>query len=101
MRIIPTTGQEWLNLALFPFKAYTALAYIAVQVWSRYLPPRADYTDAGAAVMGGYLLCFGALCLGGSVQKSVGPRNSYLTTCGFAAADLFFAILLLPYLAHT
>src|ERR1039458_7217044 len=101
MRVLPTTGQEWLSLALFPFKAYTALAYIAVQVWSSNLPPRADYTDAGGVVILGYLVSFAALCLGGMVQKGVGPRRAYLVTCAFAAADLCFVVLMLPFLAHT
>ena len=100
MRVLPATGQEWLSLVLFPFKAYTALAYIAVRIWSSYLPPRADYSDAGAVVTLGYLLSFAALCLGGMVQKSLGPRKAYLTTCAFAAAGLLFAVLMLPYLAH-
>jgi hypothetical protein len=101
MPIVPTSRQQWLSLATFPFKVYTAFAYIALRIWSGYLPRRGDYTDAGAVVMLGYLLCFGALCICGMVQMSRGPRRDYLTTWAFAAADLLCVVLMLPYLAHT
>jgi hypothetical protein len=101
MPIVPRSRQQWLSLATYPFKVYTAFAYIALRVWSGYLPPRGDYADAGAMVMLGYLLCFGALCIGATVQMSLGPRRDHLTTWAFAAADLLFVVLMLPYLAHT
>jgi predicted MFS family arabinose efflux permease len=101
MQVLPTTGQAWLSLALFPFKAYTALAYVAVRVWSSQLPPRADDTEGGGLITLGYAGSFAALCAGGMIQKTVGPRSAYLMTCAFAVADLLFIVLLLPYLAHT
>jgi hypothetical protein len=84
---------------LLPFKAYTALAYFAVVIWSHYLPRHADYS-AGAGVLLGYIICFLAFCVGGLIQKSSDSRDAYLTTCGFAIADLVFGFLLLPYLAQ-
>ena len=101
MRVIPTTKHEWLRFVLFPFKAYTAFAYIAFQVWRSYLPPRADYVDAGSSIMAGYLMSFVALWVGASFQKTVGPRQAYLTTGAFIVADFVFIILMLPYLGRT
>ena len=86
---------------LLPFQAYTALAYFAVVIWSSFLPRQADYTGAGAAILLGYLVSFAVLCIGGLVQKSDGDRGGYLLTSGFAAADLVFVALLLPYLSQT
>jgi hypothetical protein len=71
MELLPTTGQVWLNLALFPFKAYMALAYVAVRVWSSQLPPRADYSEGGGRITLGYLVSFAALCVGGMIAKLV------------------------------
>ena len=101
MHDLSTTGPQWLSLALFPFKAYTALAYMAVQLWNSHLPPRADYTEAGGIITLGYLAIFAALCGGGMLQKSISPRQADLVPCAFASADLIFVVLMLPYLAHT
>jgi|ERR1017187_5440820 hypothetical protein len=100
MRILPTTGQQWTSLLLFPFKAYTALAYFAALIGINSLPPRADYTEAVEAITLGYVVSFAAFCWAAMIQKSVGPRRSFVTSCGFAVADLVFVVLMLPYLAR-
>lgn len=101
MRILPATRQQWVSLLLFPFKAYTALAYFGAVIGIGSLPPRADYTDAGGVIVLGYIVCFFVFCLAAMIQKSLGPKRAYLTSCGFAAADAIFVVLMFPYLAHT
>ena len=100
MRILPATGGQWASLLLLPFKAYTALAYFAVVIGIGSLPPRADYTDAGGVIVLGYIVCFVVFCLAAMIQRSIGPKRAYLSSCGFAAADGVFIVLMLPYLAH-
>jgi|ERR1017187_8756681 hypothetical protein len=99
MHIIPQNKQEWFGVALVPFKAYTALAVIAVNLYCQNGPRHADYGSVVVRVIYGLFFCFLVLCLGGSVQKGVGTREAYLWTCAFAAADLISILLLLPYLA--
>src|SRR5580765_4565692 len=99
MRVLPANGQEWVTLLLFPFKAYTALAYFAAVIGIGTLPPRADCTDAGGVIVLGYIVSFVVFCLAAMIQKSVGPRRAYLTSCGFAVADAIFLVLTSPYLA--
>jgi hypothetical protein len=91
MRVTPTNRQEWLRAILFPFKLYTALAYIAAHILPSY--------HGVQAVSGGYLLCFMVLSVGGIVQKRVEPSKAYQITYAFAVADLILIFLMLPELA--
>jgi hypothetical protein len=99
MRLIPTTGQKWLELALFPAKTFTALAYVSVLIAVKHAYPHAQPIEGVMWVALGLVLSFAILCLGGLFQKHIGPPGAYLVTCAFAVADLLFIYLLLPYMA--
>ena len=102
MRVLPTSGHEWLNLVLFPFKAYVMLAFIAVLVWGSALPRHSHVTavsDAGLLIIFGYVLSSVVLFVGSVVQAFTGPKGSWLGTMVFAGTALIMAFWLAPLFA--
>jgi hypothetical protein len=102
MKIIPKSGSEWFGLFLLPFKVFVPAGYLSLAVERDIVGYR--YDDPGllsSVVMLGYMLSFCILALGAVIQRNIGPRRAYLSTCGFIIALFVFGWLTLPYLAHT
>jgi hypothetical protein len=95
----PTSGYQWLNFALFPFKAYTVLAIMIVVIWASALPSHSHATavaDAGVLVIVGYFFSAAVLFVGGLVQAFSGRKRSGVVALLFAAAALVIAFWLAP-----
>jgi hypothetical protein len=101
MHILPTSGREWFALLLIPFKIFVPAGYLMVVMQRELLGYRMDTGAITPYVLNGYIVTFFVLVLGAMVQRSIGPRRAYLSTCAFAAGVFVFGFLLLPYLAHT
>ncbi len=102
MRVLPSSGREWLSFVLFPFKAYTVLAVIIVFIWGSALSRHSQATavmDAGLLVILGYLISAVVLFVGGLVQAFAGPKGSGLVTLLFAGVALIIAFWLAPMFA--
>jgi hypothetical protein len=88
MRILPTTKDEWLALALFPFKAYVVVAFPLLKLfgaWSATIVHthynRGETTFTVSAL---YLTCILALLLGALIQWLVRCKNRAIQTLVFA-----------------
>ena len=101
MKILPTSGSEWFTLLLLPFKVFVPAGYLMVVIQRETLGYRMDTGPITSFVLAAYMVSFFVLVLGAMIQKSVGPRRAYLSTCAFIAVLFVFGFLLLPYLAHT
>ena len=101
MKILPASGCEWFVLLLIPFKVFVPIGYLLVVLQRELLGYRMDTGTLTSFVLDGYIVTFFILLLGAIVQRSIGPRRAYLSTCVFAAGVFVFGFLLLPYLAHT
>jgi hypothetical protein len=88
MKILPSSKDERIALALFPFKAYVvmALPFLDICRWCKatYLPRFYGYPEEATwDVSTGYELCLMALLLGALVQAIRGPRWSLARTVAF------------------
>jgi hypothetical protein len=101
MKILPASGIEWFTLLLLPFKVFVPAGYLMVVIQRETLGYRMDTGPITPFVFGGYMVSFFVLVLGAMIQKSIGPRRAYLSTCAFIAGLFVFGFLFLPYLAHT
>ncbi len=101
MKILPASGSEWFALLLIPFKVFVPIGYLMVVIQRETVGYRMDTGAITPFVLNGYIVSFFVLLLGAIVQRSIGPRRVYLSTCAFAAGVFVFGWLLLPYLAHT
>jgi hypothetical protein len=91
-----------LSLILFPFKAYTALAFITVFIWGSALPRHSQDTavaDAGLLIVAGYLFSGVALLFGGVIQSCIGQKESAIPSYFFGAAAFIIAFWLAPMFA--
>ena len=88
-------------MLLIPFKIFVPAGYLMVVMQRELLGYRMDTGAITPYVLNGYIVTFFVLVLGAMVQRSIGPRRAYLSTCAFAAGVFVFGFLLLPYLAHT
>ena len=101
MKILPASGSEWFALLLLPFKIFVPAGYLALAIERAIIGYRHD--DPGllaVIVLNGYIVSFLVLVLGAVIQRSIGPRRAYLSTCAFIVALFVFGWLTLPYLAH-
>jgi hypothetical protein len=101
MKILPASGGEWLAILLIPFKVFVPAGYIMLVIQRETLGYRMDTGAITPFVLAGYFVSFFILVCGAVIQRSIGPRRAYLSTCAFVAGVLVFGFLLLPYLAHT
>jgi hypothetical protein len=100
MKILPASGSDWLAALLIPFKVFVPAGYLMVVIQREALGYRMDTGEITPFVLQGYMVTFFVLVLGAMVQRTIGPRRAYLSTCAFVAALFLFGFLLLPYLAH-
>jgi succinate-acetate transporter protein len=93
-----TSGARFLGFLLFPFKAYTVVAVVAVLIWGSALPRHSHGAalDTAVPVLAGYVISAVALFLGGLVQLIAGARSSGLASLVFALAALVIALCLAP-----
>jgi hypothetical protein len=101
MHILPTSGREWFALLLIPFKIFVPAGYLLVVIEREMLGYHMDTGAITPFVLYGYIITYFVLVLSALVQKSIGPRRAYISTCVFAAGAIVFGFLLLPYLRHT
>jgi hypothetical protein len=101
MKILPSSGSDWLALLLVPFKVFVPIGYLIVAIQRETLGHRNDTGAITTLVLNGYMITFFVLVLGAMIQRCFGQRRAYLWTCAFVAGEFFFGFLLLPYLAHT
>jgi len=102
MKIIPASGREWFALFLLPFKVFVPGGWLMLSIKRDIIGYRMDTnTDLLMFVLFGYFTSFWVLVLGAVIQRSIGARRAYLSTCAFIVALFVFGALLLPYLAHT
>jgi TRAP-type uncharacterized transport system fused permease subunit len=102
MKIIPSSRSEWFNLFLLPFKIFVPGGWLTLAIKRDIIGYRMD-TDLSLVpiVLCGYTVSFIVLVIGAVVQRTIGQRRAYLSTCAFIVALLFFSWLVVPYLAHT
>jgi hypothetical protein len=102
MKIIPKSGNEFFALFLLPFKAFVPAGWLMLAIKRDIIGYRMD-TDLSLVpiVLFGYFVSFIVLVIGAMVQRAIGQRNAYLSTCAFIVALFVFGWLVLPYLAHT
>jgi Na+/phosphate symporter len=101
MKVWPQSSSDWLGLVLVPFKVFVPCGYLMVMIQRETLGYRMDIGAITPFVIGAYLASFFCLVLAAMVQKTMGKRRAYLSTCGFIVALFFFVSLMLPYLAHS
>jgi hypothetical protein len=101
MKIIPKSGSEWFALFLLPFKVFVPSGYLMAVIERDAIGYRMDTGAIIPFIVNGYILTFFVLVLGATIQRGIGPRRAYLSTCGFIVALFVFGVMLLPYLAHT
>ena len=98
MHIMPTTKQEWSKLTLFPFKAYTVVAFPCFQLldhddWLF------KYSHTGNYILIGYLLTGAVLVVAGLVQKHVFKSQSAESSIGFGIAAILIGFVIMPMFA--
>ena len=102
MKILPSSGTDWFALVLLPFKIFAPAGWLMLSIKRDIIGYRMDTsTDLVSIVLTGYFVSFIVLVVGAMIQRSIGARRAYLSTCGFIVPLFVFGILLLPYLAHT
>ena len=89
-----TIPQTRLGMILLPFKAYTAVAFIALNVWNAYFHRHDPVANGDYVLAFSYLVSFAVLTVGGLIQRRKESRPTGLATFGFAIAALIFMILL-------
>jgi len=96
MQIIPHSKQEWLRLAVFPFKAYGCIAPVLVFIITSL--PRPRYTPLDAVFLPCMLLfpCAVILLIAGLLFAIFGPKGHAHSCVGFAVAVFIIAMVLLP-----
>jgi hypothetical protein len=102
MKISPASGSERLALLLLPFKIFVPGGYLSIVIERHLVGYRHD--DPGflaSVVLLGYIVSFCVLVTGAVIQRRLGPRRAYLSTCRFIMVLFVFGWLTLPYLAHT
>jgi hypothetical protein len=101
MRIIPTTRDEWVALALFPFKAYVVMGLPVLafmRAWfGRKVPSYVRFPEATHAVSEGYFLCVAIFLLGAAVQAIICRRGSATVTLGFLMLTFLVLAMLWPW----
>ena len=98
MHIMPTTRQAWSGLVLFPFKAYTVIAFPCFLIidhdgWLF------RYSRLGGDVILGYLLAGAILVIAGLVQKYVFKSQTAASSFGFGIAAIFIGFFIMPMFA--
>ena len=102
MKILPASGSDWFALFLLPFKIFVPAGWLMLRIKRDIIGYRMDTnTDLLMLVLYGYFISFGVLVLGAIIQRGIGARRAYLSTCYFIVALFVFGVMLLPYLAHT
>ncbi len=98
MHIIPKTRQEWIGLVLFPFKAYTVVAFPCFMIidhngWLF------RFSKLGGDIIFGYLLAGAILIIAGLVQKYVFKSQTAASNFGFGIAAIFIGCFIMPMFA--
>lgn len=101
MKILPASGSDRFALLLIPFKVFVPIGFLMVVIQRETLGYRLDTGEITPFVLTGYIVTFLVLVIGAMIQRTIGSRKAYLSTCAFVAAVFIFGLLLLPYLAHT
>ena len=83
MRLFPNNREEWLAVALFPFKVYIVLS----------IPFAFFFRASINEIFSDFILCLPPLMLGAIVQLFVSDRWTSLRTFAFVAVPLFFIFL--------
>jgi hypothetical protein len=88
MKPFPDSKLAWARFALFPFKAYVAVAFpLACLIPNP--QGRHGWNESLITVLPGYGVCFLILLAGGLVERSYGHSREGNTSLAFAAASLF------------
>jgi len=93
---LPKTLDEWLALALFPFKVWVLVALPFDAIFGAYVSAhhvRYGRTALGMGVMKGYMISVAILLMGALIQSVVCKRGTATRTLLYAVwgAILFFA----------
>ncbi|MEW6302267.1 MAG: hypothetical protein AB1705_02275 [Verrucomicrobiota bacterium] len=93
---IPQSGDGWLRLALFPFKAYATIAWLLFIGFKLYCiktnSPTRHILNTQVIVQQGYVLCFLILFFGSFVQLWRDDVD-WFVTLKFAAASFLATFL--------
>jgi len=97
MRVLPRNKQEWIDLILFPFKAYVVVAYVWLQICARLQGPR-HYggTEAEAIVALGFFPCSLVLLMAAAIMAVVGPRGAAIPNAIFGGVAFVIVWASLP-----
>ena len=96
MKLLPSTGQEWLSSILWPFKAYTFIGFV---IYTCCHTGR-GHPLAGAIALAATLmmaLCVPVLLCGSLMQLFFKPRSAAFSTFALAGADAFLFFVMVPY----
>jgi hypothetical protein len=99
MHILPRNRKEWLEILLFPFKAYIFIAPLMVAITVECFTPYNVRTPEQVFVILGLLPCSAVLLVAALVLALVGPKGTALPCLGFALAALIVWFILLIYCA--
>jgi hypothetical protein len=98
MKILPRTRDEWIALALLPFKAYAVVALPLFMVFHRFASVRIDGRSSDMHVfMGtytGYLLRIAVLLFAAVVQAGICQRGAAARTLAFLGCAVLFLVFL-------
>src|SRR5438132_13712286 len=100
MNIVPKTKAAWGRIVLLPFQVYTVTAWMAAQAYLELAVGRRPDTSFVAVVVGGYVLCFLILLIGGIHQRISGDRAGSTVSLLAAAISAIACWFLLPTLAQ-
>jgi hypothetical protein len=91
-RLLPNDKAGWIDLGVFPFRAYVVIAPLCVITYvttiGRTYAGRGDFLPS---VLEGYVLSFVALVFGAIAQLLLRRRTSALISFVFAIAAVFSA----------
>ena len=96
MRVIPTSRQTWGAFVLFPFKAYSVIAFVAFfSLCSTFDKPGSVDGVYGIWIMVGYVVAAPLLILGGLIEMFFLKNKAGVWSLVFGATDVCM-ILILP-----
>ena len=97
---MPTTKQEWGRFVLFPFKAYTIVAFPCFLLLDHTHDSLLfKYTNVADVVIVGYLVSGVFLITAGLIQKFVLKSREASSSFIFCGIALFILLVLMPILA--
>lgn len=98
MRKFPSTRGEWMSLLLFPFKAFTVIAFIWLIVMLLFFRHSVHYVALGIAtcVTVGCWVSTAVLLPSGLLQSLQGEYKAAVSSWVFGAVALIIGVMLLP-----